>query len=80
MQIASAVTGVPSLWRERQHYHRKCEILQIHDASLMTKTVEEKIYMVGSDFFIVDSRLNIRRENWTKAIHGYIDMYCKLPT
>ena len=46
----------------------------------MTKTVEEKLYMVWSDFFIVDSRLNIRRENWTKAIHGYIDMYCKLPT
>jgi len=58
MQIANAVTGVPSLRRERQHRHRECEILQIHDASLMTKTVEEELYMVWPDFFLVDSRSN----------------------
>ena len=56
------------------------KVLQIHDASLVTKTVGGKLYIVWPDFFLVDFISNIRRENWTKAIHGYIDMYCKLPT
>jgi len=45
-----------------------------------TITVGEKINIVWPDFFSVDSIQNIRMENWTKAIHGYIDMYCRLPT
>ena len=44
-----------------------------------TITVWEKIN-IWPDFFSVDSIQNIRMENWTKAIHGYIDMYCRLPT
>ena len=45
-----------------------------------TITVGGKINIVWPDFFSVDSIQNIRMENWTKAIHGYIDMYCRLPT
>ena len=47
-----------------------------------TITVGEKIniVIVWPDFFSVDSIQNIRMENWTKAIHGYVDMYCRLPT
>ena len=45
-----------------------------------TITVGEKINIVWPDFFSVDSIQNIRMENWTKAIHGYVDMYCRLPT
>ena len=45
-----------------------------------TITVGEKINIVWPDFFSVDSIQNTRMENWTKAIHGYVDMYCRLPT
>ena len=45
-----------------------------------TITVGEKINIVWPDFFSVDSIQYIRMENWTKAIHGNVDMYCRLPT
>ena len=45
-----------------------------------TITVGEKINIVWPGFFSVDSIQNVRMENWTKAIHGYVDMYCRLPT
>ena len=45
-----------------------------------TITVGENINIVWPDFFSVDSIQNIRMENWTKAMHGYVDMYCRLPT
>ena len=45
-----------------------------------TITVGEKKNILRPDFFSVDSIQNIRMENWTKAIHGYVDMYCRLPT
>jgi len=45
-----------------------------------TKTVGGKLYIAWADFFLVDFKSNIRRENWTNAIHGYVDTYCKLPT
>ena len=45
-----------------------------------TKTVGGKLYIAWADFFLVDFKSNKRRENWTNAIHGYVDMYCRLPT
>ena len=60
----------------------KCDIVRPNDILVQrgTITVGEKMNIVWPDFFSVDSIQNIRMENWTKAMHGYIEMYCRLPT
>ena len=73
---------VPAITMIQAYKCFKYDIVRPIDILVQRETIigGEKINIVRPDFFPVDSIQNIRMENWTKAIHGYVDMYCRLPT
>ena len=73
---------VPAITMIQAYKCFKYDIVRPIDILVQRETISvgEKINIVWPDFFSVDSIQNIWMENWTKAIHGYINMYCRLPT